>query len=169
MIDHKKLSRKWARLVASAQKNRSKAKKDARATGGGPASVRMNQEFEHILSAADANADLPSTTDCEPDQVLARSDDDMFEDDESQSVLQSAQNALDTEVADIAQALNFAPNQQGITRMDEFSQSNAAGSSGEITFSNIHGKQLIWAFDMCRACISILCTLYAKCAHMHTW
>ena len=42
LIDHKLLSRKWARLVKAAQKKRSKAKKDAKATGGGPPNVRLD-------------------------------------------------------------------------------------------------------------------------------
>ena len=70
LIDHTKLQRKWGRLVKAAQKKKSKAKKDARATGGGaPSSVRLDQENELVLWAAEANADMTSNFDCGPNDI----------------------------------------------------------------------------------------------------
>ena len=84
LIDHKKLSRKWARLVRAAQKKRSKA------TGEGPSNVKLEQENELVLSASEANAVLPSTTDCEPNSTPDGDDTEVddFQDDESQSYIQ---------------------------------------------------------------------------------
>ena len=46
------------------------SKKYARATGGGaPSSVRLDQENELVLSAAEANADMTSNFDCEPNDI----------------------------------------------------------------------------------------------------
>ena len=119
LIDHKTLARKWSRMVTAAQKKRSNAKKDARATGGGPSTVRLDTDNELILSAAEANADLPSTTDCEPH--LEPNDVEVEE--ESQSLLHAAQNAVDNEVADLSRALSLpASGHDEISRMEEFSQ-----------------------------------------------
>ena len=66
-----------------------KAKKDARATGGGPSNVRLDQENELVLSAAE---EASTTADCEPKPEPNEEDtevDFMFEDGlmENQSLL----------------------------------------------------------------------------------
>ena len=104
-------------MVTSAQKKRSKAKKDARATGGGgPSHARLDQENELILSAAEANGDLPSTTDCEPPNQEPNRDDieveNIFQDEESQSLLNAAQNTVDNEVALVDQSAEVAAEEE---------------------------------------------------------
>ena len=81
-----------------------KAKKDARATGGGPSNVRLNQENELVLSAAE---EASTTADCEPKPEPNEEDtevDFMFEDGlmENQSLLLNKEkNQQDLEMSNL--------------------------------------------------------------------
>ena len=81
LIDHKKLSRKWARLL----KKRSRGQKDSRVTRGGSSNVGQDQENELVLSAAEAKAEPDTEANREHTEV-----DSMFQDEEeSQSLVQT--------------------------------------------------------------------------------
>ena len=112
------------RPVSSAQRNRSKGVKSARATGGGPSTApKINPLSEIVLAAAEAKADLESEFDCEPNYGNNRASDRNEDipigsatiDDEmqSQSILQDPLNNEDNEM--------------------DFSQQ--IGSAGDITFN----------------------------------
>ena len=84
LIEHKKLSRKWARLL----KKRSRGQKDSRVTSGGPSNVGQDQENELVLSAAEAKAEPDTEANRERTEV-----DSLFQDvqdeEESQSLVQT--------------------------------------------------------------------------------
>ena len=140
LMDYKILMRKWSKLVSSAQRNRSKGVKSARATGGGPSTApKINPLSEIVLAAAEANADLESEFDCEPNygnRVSDRNEDNPIGsatiDDEmqSQSILQDPLNNEDNEM-DFSQQIgsagditfNFDNTQEDEQRIDERSDS----------------------------------------------
>jgi hypothetical protein len=69
------VQRKWNAFIGLARRARTKARQSARTTGGGAAGPVLDPLFELVLSAAEANTDLFSETDCEPrsaNQVLLR-------------------------------------------------------------------------------------------------
>ena len=79
-----------------------KAKKDARATGGGPSNVRLDRENELVLSAAEE----ASTADCEPKPEPNEEDtevDFMFEDGlmENQSISATEQGKEPLEMSNL--------------------------------------------------------------------
>ena len=142
LMDYKILSRKWSKLVSSAQRNRSKGVKSARATGGGPSTApKINPLSEIVLAAAEANTDLESDFDCEPNYGLNR-ESDRNEDDpigsainviddemQSQSVLQDPLNNEDNEIefspigSPSQITFNFDNTQEDEPRIDERSDS----------------------------------------------
>jgi hypothetical protein len=59
------VQRKWNAFIGLARRARTKARQNARATGGGAAGPALDPLFELVLSAAEANTDLFSDTDSE--------------------------------------------------------------------------------------------------------
>jgi hypothetical protein len=59
------VQRKWNAFVGLARRARTKARQDARATGGGKAGPLLDPLYELVLSSAEANTDLFSDTDSE--------------------------------------------------------------------------------------------------------
>jgi hypothetical protein len=76
VIDHRVVSQKWSGLLGDARKKRTTARKAAVGTGGGPEGATLDALSLLILSAAEENADLTSTTDCEPGFISQGEDND---------------------------------------------------------------------------------------------
>ena len=89
LIDHKKLSRKWARLL----KKTSRGQKDSRVTSGGSSNVGQHQENELVLSAAEAKAEPYTEANREHTEV-----DSMFQDEEESQSLVHATYKTDHDI-----------------------------------------------------------------------